>query len=70
MGNSKMDSSIACFCLIQWLSAVVKYPGEKYTVGPLLLPLLTNCVKMSAFIVNFDLLGGLSVDEWHKETGW
>ncbi len=27
----------------------------------------TNCFKMSDFVANFDLLGGLGPDEWWKE---
>ncbi len=28
----------------------------------------TSCGKMSDFVINLDLLGGLSLDEWLKET--
>ncbi len=28
----------------------------------------TSCFRMSDFVINFDLLGGLSLDEWLNET--
>ena len=47
--------------------AVVKYSINTHLCITTVLLCQTNCFKMSDFVVNFDLLGGISLDECGKE---